>query len=221
MTRESAAKVTLHSDSFWISPYVFAGFVALREKGVAFNVKDVHLEAGEQRRPEYRSSSWTGRVPALQHGDFWLTESLAVLEYVEETFPAPAHPSLFPGDRAARARARQLMSWLRTDETLVIRTERSSDRIFFDLPLPPLTEKGTAAIAKAIDIFGRFVTRADENLFGAWSIADAELAFFLHRLMRDDDLITPMLRGYAEMQWKRPSVAEYVAHKRASYLPYG
>lgn len=38
------------------------------------------------------------RVPAISHGDFWLTESMAIAEYLEDVLPPPSYPRLFPAD---------------------------------------------------------------------------------------------------------------------------
>ncbi len=217
----ASGTLTLCSDAFWISPYVFSCFVALREKRARFEVKEIKLQAKEQEAAEYRAATWTGRVPALLEGAFSLTESSAILEYLEETLPPPEHGRLLPENTRARARARQLMSWLRSDETIPIRAERSSEVIFYERPLPALTPKATAAVEKLTRLVGQLVTSADAPLFGEWCIADAELAFFLHRLMKDEGVVPVMLRGYADAQWKRPSVAEWVAHPRAPFLPYG
>jgi glutathione S-transferase len=215
-----ARPVTLYSDSFWISPYVFSCFVALREKGVAFEVKDVKLQAAEQRAPGYRDGSWTGRVPALVHGDFWLTESMAILEYVEETFPAPQSARLLPEASPDRARARQLLSWLRSDETLPVRAERSAETIFYDLPRAPLSAAAVACTAKVVALAERFLRDGTGPLFGVWCIADAELAFFLRRLCRDEGALPPTLRAYAEARWTKPSIVEYASHARAPFIAY-
>jgi len=197
LTAGVARTLTLSSDGFWISPYVFACYVALREKAARFEVKEVKLQAGEQRSPEYRATTWTGRVPALTDGDFALTESIAILEYLEETFAPPAHARLFPADVKTKARARQLMSWLRSDATAPIRAERSAEVIFYERPLPPLTPAALAAVDKMKELLGHFVSS-------------------------DDGLLPGALRGYAETQWRRPSVAEWVGHPRAAdFVPYG
>ena len=46
-----ANDLTLHTDYFWTSPYVFSCFVALKEKGLGFDTAEVHLEKREQRQP--------------------------------------------------------------------------------------------------------------------------------------------------------------------------
>src|SRR5436190_19709142 len=115
--------ITLYADTPWISPYVFSSFVALREKGVAFEVVDVDLDRGEQHAPQFRAASLTARVPMLCDGDLTLSESSAIAEYLEEAYPPPRHSRLFPAAAGDRARARQMMAWLRSD-LLALREER-------------------------------------------------------------------------------------------------
>ena len=60
-----------------------------------------------------RAHTPTGTAPVLQHGSLWIGESLAIVEYLEETFAPPAWPRLLPADVRDRAHARELSSWLR------------------------------------------------------------------------------------------------------------
>src|SRR5688572_29577194 len=92
------SELVLHVDGFWISPYAMSAFVALTEKQLAFTTREVHLDRGDQRSPEFIERSLTGRVPMLEHGELRLTESQAIGEYLAETFPFPDHPRLFPAD---------------------------------------------------------------------------------------------------------------------------
>lgn len=77
--------------------------IALALKGLAYEQVPVELRQGEQRRPEYRAVNPQGLVPALVDGNHLLTQSLAIIEYLEETHP---QPPLLPRDAAARARVR-------------------------------------------------------------------------------------------------------------------
>src|SRR4051794_7030484 len=108
--------IVLNIESKWISPYVFACFVALREKGLSFEV--VPFE--ETKADRYVSQTITGRVPSLVHDDFALAESSAIIEYLEDAFP---EPRVLPRAVRDRARCRQVMSWLRSDDTAPIRDE--------------------------------------------------------------------------------------------------
>ncbi len=81
--------------------------IALALKGLAYESEPVHLlrGGGEQLQAAYRTLNPAALVPALQDEGAMLTQSLAILEYLEETHPAPA---LLPPDAPGRARVRAL-----------------------------------------------------------------------------------------------------------------
>jgi glutathione S-transferase len=214
----TAAPLTLHGDSFWISPYVFTCFVALREKNLAFEYVDVPLHEGAQHTPGFRDPSLTGRVPALRHGDFWLSESSAIAEYLDECFATGV--SLLPKEPQARARARQVMAWIRSD-LMALREERSTHTMFYAPATKALSPAGVAAAEKLERVARALVPANAEPLFGAWSIADSDLAFMLHRLLLNGHTVDARVRAWAEAQWQRPSVQAFVTHMRPPYVAYG
>jgi glutathione S-transferase len=211
-------QLTLYAETLWISPYVFSSFVALQEKRLTFDVVEVSLLEGAQQRPEYRDRSLTGKVPALQHGTFWLSESSAIAEYLDDAFPAPAYPRLLPEAVRDRARARQLMAWLRSDLS-ALREERPTTTMFFERATAPLSRAGEEAAAKLLRVAGQLVSTNDNTLFGAWSLVDSELAFMLHRLILNGHEIPARIADYAATQWQRPSVRAFVQHPRPARLP--
>jgi glutathione S-transferase len=77
----------LYVDSGFISPYAMSAYFALREKGLPFETVPVDLQAGEHRRGAHSALSNTLRVLALSDGDFHLSESSAIAEYLDETYP--------------------------------------------------------------------------------------------------------------------------------------
>ncbi len=80
--------------------------IALNAKGLPYDYVPVHLVKGEHRAPGYASHVGDTLVPALDTDDGqWLTQSLAIIEWLDETHPAP---SLLPGNPLARARIRAL-----------------------------------------------------------------------------------------------------------------
>ena len=214
-----SSPVVLYADPFWISPYVFSSFVALREKELAFEVVTIDLAKGEHRREPFRSASLTARVPALDDHGFWLSESNAIAEYLEEAYPPPTHRRIFPADSRQRARARQLMAFLRSDLG-PLRDERSSEVVFYDLPVEPLSPAAQRSVAKLLDVAAQLVGDGAATAFDDWSVADADLALALRRLARDGDVLPPRLRAYADLQWQRPSVRAYAEHPRAPFVPY-
>ncbi|MEQ8604583.1 MAG: maleylacetoacetate isomerase [Marivibrio sp.] len=80
---------------------------ALAIKGLSYESSFVHLtrEGGEQKRPAYRAVNPAGLVPYLEEGDAAFGQSLAMIEYLEETRP---EPPLLPSDPAPRAKVREL-----------------------------------------------------------------------------------------------------------------
>jgi glutathione S-transferase len=207
----------LYGEHLWISPYVFSSFVALREKGVAFEVIPLKLNEGEQHRLPFRDQSLTAKVPTLEHEGFWLAESSAVVEYLEEVFPAPRYPHLLPEQLRQRARARQIMAWLRSD-LQALREERPTTTMFYQRAATPLSTAGQAATDKLLRVADLLIAEGATSLFGPWCIADSELALMLHRLILNGHEVPPKIQRFAEVQWQRPSVREFVAHERPPSL---
>jgi maleylacetoacetate isomerase len=84
--------------------------IALALKKLAFEYAAVHLVKNEQLAPAFRAIAPAQLVPALvvddpQHGEATLTQSLAIIEYLDEVFP---EPPLLPKDALGRARVRAL-----------------------------------------------------------------------------------------------------------------
>lgn len=215
-----SGRCTLYGESLWISPYVFSSFVALTEKQVPFDVVEVSLVDGRQLVPAYREPSLTGRVPSLEHEGFRLAESGAIAEYLDEVFPPPAHPRLLPAERRARARARQVMGWLRSDLG-VLRDERSTVTMFYRFALEPLSAPAARDAEKLVHVCERLVPADGGTLFGAWHLVDAELAFMLHRLILNGDPVPPRIRRWAETEWRRPAARAYTEHSRPAAVPEG
>jgi maleylacetoacetate isomerase/maleylpyruvate isomerase len=79
--------------------------IALALKGLDYDYMPVHLARDEHFAEPFSSVSAAQLVPLLQDGDRLLTQSMAIIEYLDETHP---EPSLLPGDAFARARIRAL-----------------------------------------------------------------------------------------------------------------
>ena len=79
--------------------------IALALKGLSYDYEAVHLAKGEHLQQGYAALAADGLVPLLVEGDNALSQSLAIMEYLDETHPAPA---LLPKDALGRARVRAL-----------------------------------------------------------------------------------------------------------------
>ena len=99
--------------AFWRTSATYRVRVALNLKGLTAHERIVNLDAGEQRSKEFLKINPLGAIPALlEPGHPPLTQSLAILEFLEEFQPAP---SLLPKDLHGRARVRSLAAMLAAD----------------------------------------------------------------------------------------------------------
>ncbi len=101
---------TLHG--YFRSSAAFRVRIALALKGLDYQQTFIHLRRGEQKSDAYRALNPMQLLPTLVDGDLVLTQSPAILEYLEEAYPTPA---LLPADTAGRARVRALMNVVACD----------------------------------------------------------------------------------------------------------
>ena len=101
--------------SYFRSSAAYRVRIALNLKGIAYDTISIHLikDGGHNKRPEFRAINPQMRVPVLvtPAGDT-LTQSLAIIEYLDETHP---QPPLLPKDPIARAKVRALAELIACD----------------------------------------------------------------------------------------------------------
>ena len=85
---------------YFRSSAAFRVRIALRLKGLEADHRYVHLLKGQQLEGTHREKSPQGFVPVLQDGSATLTQSLAIIEYLDETHPLPPLLPTGPADRA-------------------------------------------------------------------------------------------------------------------------
>ncbi len=104
---------------FWRSAAAFRVRMALNLKGLAFTEQMIDLDAGDQHSEAYRAVNPQAVVPSLILDDAPpLTQSMAILEYLEETHPTPA---LLPASPRERARVRALaLIWAADHHPLIV-----------------------------------------------------------------------------------------------------
>ena len=97
---------------FFRSSAAFRVRIALNLKGLSYDDAFIHLRRGDQRGGDYLSVNPQGLVPALEIDGETLIQSMAIVEYLDETHPAPA---FLPADAAGRARVRALAAIVACD----------------------------------------------------------------------------------------------------------
>ena len=103
--------------SFWRTSATYRVRVALNLKGVQALERNVNLDAGEQRSEAFLKINPLGAIPALIDTEVGMshtpiTQSLAILEFLDEVYPSPP---LLPADPHGRARVRSLAAMLAAD----------------------------------------------------------------------------------------------------------
>jgi maleylacetoacetate isomerase len=99
--------------AFWRTSATYRVRVALALKGLSAHERIVDLDAGEQRSPEFLAINPLAAIPALvEPGQPPLTQSLAILEFLDEQHP---QPPLLPADAHGRARVRSIALMLAAD----------------------------------------------------------------------------------------------------------
>jgi len=107
---ETTMTLVLHG--YWRSGTSYRTRIALNLKGLAYETRPLNLLASEQSSDDYRRLNPQGLVPALETDGRVLTQSAAILEWLEETWPTPP---LLPDDAFARAEVRAMAALVGSD----------------------------------------------------------------------------------------------------------
>jgi glutathione S-transferase len=210
MIRAMPDDLVLYGNDLYTSPYVFSVFVTLKEKKVPFRLELLSLEKKEHQRPDYASSSVTGKVPALHHGSFWLAESSAIDEYVDEAFGPPAYPRIYPEDPKERGRVRMVQAFLRSDLG-PLREVRPTSTFFSGEKAGPMTPEARASAEKLIRVAEGVLPPGAAFIARSFTPADADLALMLMRLVWNGDPCPDRLAAWARGIFARPSIREWLA----------
>jgi glutathione S-transferase len=199
------------------SPYVRAALMGLEEKAADYRLAP--LSPPQHRAPDHLQRQPFGRVPVLEHGDFRLYETQAILRYLDRVIP---EPQLTPTDVRAEARMNQVIGI--TD--CYVMQDISSPIVFQRLIAPqfgmPVDEdRFAAALPKAavcIDELGRLLGDQPYMAGAAISIADLLLAAHLAFIPGVDEcramLATqPRLQAWLDRMTARPSMIDTTPEK--------
>jgi glutathione S-transferase len=108
------------------SPYAWRVWLALAYKRIPYEQKVMSFSAGDLRKPEYLAINPRHKVPAIVDDGFSMYESTAILEYLDEKYPAP---KLFPGDLRQRALARRMVQ--EADQYYAVAMDELVDQVLF------------------------------------------------------------------------------------------
>ncbi len=199
-----------------LSSWSMRGWLAVVHKGVPFEERTIRL-VEDRDRARRRKVSPTGRVPVLHHGDLVIPDSTAIIEYLEESFPPPRYPVLWPQDRRDRARARWLAATMHSS-FFKVREHMSFNFCF--LPTPPLAPP--EAFDEAVEILAYWEdalarkTAEGPYLLGPFCGADILFAPAVVRLtaFRVPTGKTPRAQGYMAAVLEQPAVKRWMDEAR-------
>ena len=181
-------------------------WLVLRHFGIAFQEEFVLL-SGDGWREAIRAKSPSGRVPVLVDGDLVLPETLAIIEYLAESFPDKA---IWPRDRTDRALARAASSEmhagfanLRNAAPMNLRASHPG-KVDIDFVADDLRRVG-ALWAELLDRSG------GPYLFGEFSAADAMYAPVATRIRTYDLPASDNAQRYVEAIYALPAFQEWYA----------
>jgi glutathione S-transferase len=171
------------------SPYAWRVWLALEYRRIAYEFRLMSFSAGDLKTPGYQAINPRRKVPAIADDGFAVYESAAIVEYLEDRYPAA--PKLFPGDAKQRGTIRRLVR--EADEYFAHAQERLVDQILFTKKENwDLREIGSAreALAAELGMFERYLT-------GEW---------FVNELSAADFTVYPMAALCLRMERRKPDL---------------
>lgn len=213
-------KLVLYVGEKNISSWSMRGFLAMVVKGIEFEEKTISLREDKDRSLR-RKVSPTGKVPVLHHtvgGETRvIPDSLAIIEYLEETFPVPVHPALWPQDASSRAHARWLAAAMHSGFPKL--RESMSFNLCFLPKAPEPTPEALAESAEVLALWEDALSRPKGGpfLFGGFSAADIMFAPVVVRLtaFRVPAARAPKAAPYMEAVLAHPAVKRWMDPARA------
>ena len=185
------------------SPYAWRVQLALEHKALPYELRVLSFSAKDTHKPEFLALNPRHRVPVLIDGDFVLYESNAIVEYLDEAWPATGS-RLFPGDARTRALTRRLI--LEADNYFDKAIDPVVEQAFYTKPAERDAAKFDTACKAVVAEYALFTSAMrGEFLAGPLSAADYALYPLLAFMKRcevkmpgfdSDALLTPALRAW-------------------------
>ena len=199
--------IKLHT--FYLSTNGRKVHMALEEAKAAYEIVPVNLMKGEQKNPDYLKLNPNGKVPTLVDDGVVMWESIAILLYLAEKFPAA---NLLPVAAADRARAFQWLVWQPTT------FGAPASALFRQMRFTPegqrdqqVIDQARAEVTKNAEILAGGLQGRD-YLAGTFSAADMALIPYLHVLAELGTALPPAVDAYYKRLAARPSWAKVLAY---------
>lgn len=198
--------VTLIIGTKRFSSWSLRPWLAARMAGLSVTEIEIALRQPDTKT-EISKYSPSGKVPCLVHDGLTLWDSLAICEYLAETFP---QAGLWPEDRAARAVARAVSAEMHSG-FVALRNACSMD-MCATTPMQEIPNDVIAEVTRINALWDGCRTRfgaAGPFLFGRFSVADAMYAPVVSRFTTYHLPVTDISRAYCAAIWDLPAMQEW------------
>jgi glutathione S-transferase len=203
MKRQYMSEIIIYLGSKNVSSWSLRAWLMLLQTGADFDAAFIPLDQPDTR-DKIAKISPSGKVPVLKHGDMLIWDSLAIGEYLAETFP---HVRLWPEDSKMRAHARSISCEMHSGFQMLRKhlpfdaQGRFANYIIPDAALPD--------IARIIHIWADCRQRHANRgplLFGKFTIADAMFAPVVNRFVTYNVAIPEVIQEYVDTVMALPEM---------------
>ncbi len=201
------ADITIYLGNKNYSSWSLRPWLALKQTGAAFDEEVIPLSEAATRSTVLRFSP-SGSVPALKHNELTVWDSLAICEYLAETFP---QAKLWPEDKAARAVARAVSAEMHSGFAALRDHLPMNMRSSF--PNRGVTPEVQADINRITAIWRDCRKRFGADgpfLFGGFTIADAMYAPVVSRFRTYKVELEEVAQAYTDAVWALPALQEWL-----------
>lgn len=196
---------TKNTSSWSLRPWIL-----MHHMGIPFEEEHVILRR-DDTRAQCLAHSPSGKVPVLKDGDLVIWDSLAIMEYLAETFPDRA---LWPSEPEARARARSVSAEMHAG-FMDLRRDMPME-VLSTLDPPHISDALARDIARVQEIWADALERSGGPfLFGDFTIADAMYAPVVTRFVTYGVKVDAAVRAYMDRILALPAMAEWIRDARA------
>ncbi len=206
------SEFTLVIGNYNLSSWSLRPWLVMKQLGIPFDTVKVDLKSSGDKPPDVKAEilrhSPSGRVPALKHRGLTVWDSLAICEYLAETFP---EKRLWPEDKAARAIARSVSAEMHSG-FMGMRTKMSMN-FKGRTPLAEIPAEAAGDVKRIQEIWSNCRQQygtLGPYLFGGFSIADAMYAPVVSRFTTYGVKADSASKAYMDTVWKMPAMQDWL-----------